>query len=193
MTTKAASNAKALRQYVHGVLKGKVAQSSTYNNFVKELQALRRKLDSGSDAAAEFSFVALIQALTSCISDLKNGSNDTILTTILSIGLWSCSKAVRGAVLELTVELIVASSTFIPNCLQVLIYSLLPPPGSPPLQPDQRGKAWSPPPLAVEVQEQVVNAVEQVGRLALVWLAPQGVKRVTLMYWLMGLPAMAVP
>eukprot|EP00879_Flechtneria_rotunda_P027592 GHRR01029563.1.p1 GENE.GHRR01029563.1~~GHRR01029563.1.p1 ORF type:complete len:775 (+),score=300.41 GHRR01029563.1:409-2733(+) len=78
---------------------------------------------------------------------------------------WCALQAVRGAVLELTVELIVASSTFIPNCLQVLIYSLLPPPGSPPLQPDQRGKAWSPPPLAVEVQEQVVNAVEQAVQL----------------------------
>jgi hypothetical protein len=45
---------------------------------------------------------------------------------------------------------------------QVLIFNLLPPPGSPPLQPDERGAAWSPPPLAVEVQAQVVDAMERV-------------------------------
>jgi hypothetical protein len=45
---------------------------------------------------------------------------------------------------------------------QVLIFNLLPPPGSPPLQPDERGAAWSAPPLAVEVQAQVVDAMERV-------------------------------
>jgi hypothetical protein len=45
---------------------------------------------------------------------------------------------------------------------QVLIFNLLPPPGSPPLQPDERGAAWSPAPLAEEVQAQVVDAMERV-------------------------------
>lgn len=45
---------------------------------------------------------------------------------------------------------------------QVLLYNLLPPPGSPPLQEDVPGEAWTPPPLAAEVQSAVVDAIEQV-------------------------------
>lgn len=62
-------------------------------SFVKELQSLRRKLESSpDDAAAEFSLIALIQALTTCVSALKEGIHDAVLTSILSISLWSCSK-----------------------------------------------------------------------------------------------------
>lgn len=46
--------------------------------------------------------------------------------------------------------------------LQVLLFNLLPPPGSPPLQPDVPGEPWVPPPQAVEVQAAVVDAIEQV-------------------------------
>jgi hypothetical protein len=53
----------------------------------------------------------------------------------------------------------------LPSRCQVLIFNLLPPPGSAPLQPDERGAAWSAPPLAVEVQAQVVDAMERVSRL----------------------------
>lgn len=63
------------------------------NSFVRELQSLRRKLENGQhDAAAEFSLVCLVQALISCASSLKEGIHDAVLTTILSIGLWSCTK-----------------------------------------------------------------------------------------------------
>ncbi|WIA18820.1 hypothetical protein OEZ85_003501 [Tetradesmus obliquus] len=160
----AKNKATALRDHVRDALKARAtgAQSPAYNNFVKELQSLRRKLESSpDDAAAEFSLIALIQALTTCVSALKEGIHDAVLTSILSISLWSCSKAVRAAVLNLVVELVVSSSTFIPNCMQVLIFNLLPPPGSPPLQPDERGAAWSAPPLAVEVQAQLVDAMER--------------------------------
>lgn len=68
----------------------------TNNSFVRELQALRRKLEAGQqDAAAEFSLVALVQALRDCASSVKEGSHDAVLTTVLSISLWSCS-AVRA-------------------------------------------------------------------------------------------------
>eukprot|EP00882_Tetradesmus_deserticola_P032296 GHRQ01036595.1.p2 GENE.GHRQ01036595.1~~GHRQ01036595.1.p2 ORF type:complete len:115 (-),score=43.76 GHRQ01036595.1:8-352(-) len=76
--------------------------SRTYDNictrsFAKELQSLRRKLESGPDAAAEFSLIALIQALTTCVSSLREGVHDAVLTTILSISLWSCSKVGASA------------------------------------------------------------------------------------------------
>lgn len=55
----------------------------------------------------------------------------------------------------------------IPYCVwlssvQVLLFNLLPPPGSPPLQEDVPGEAWVPPPVAVEVQDAVVDAIDQV-------------------------------
>lgn len=49
------------------------------------------------------------------------------------------------------------------HATQVLLFNLLPPPGSPPLQPDVPGEPWVAPPLAVEVQAAVVDAMEQVG------------------------------
>jgi hypothetical protein len=61
-------------------------------SFVKELQSLRRKLESSPDAAAEFSLIALINALKDVASCLKEGIHDAVLTTILSIGMWSCTK-----------------------------------------------------------------------------------------------------
>ncbi len=63
---------------------------------MKELQALRRKLETAHDDAAEFSLVCLIQALTACVSSLKEGIHDAVLTTILSIGLWNCSTVSSG-------------------------------------------------------------------------------------------------
>jgi hypothetical protein len=66
-------------------------------SFVKELQSLRRKLESSPDAAAEFQLVALVQALTSCVSSLKEGIHDAVLTTLLSISFWSCTKVGAAA------------------------------------------------------------------------------------------------
>jgi hypothetical protein len=60
-------------------------------SFVKELQALRRKLEAAPDDAAEFSLVCLIQAIKYCVSFLKEGRHDAVLTTVLSIGLWDCT------------------------------------------------------------------------------------------------------
>jgi hypothetical protein len=60
-------------------------------SFVKELQALRRKLEGGSDAAADFSLVSLVRALRDNAGSIKEGAHDAVLTTVLSISLWSCS------------------------------------------------------------------------------------------------------
>jgi hypothetical protein len=60
-------------------------------SFVKELQALRRKLEAGSDAAADFSLVSLVRALRDNAGSIKEGAHDAVLTTVLSISLWSCS------------------------------------------------------------------------------------------------------
>eukprot|EP00775_Hariotina_reticulata_P003857 gene3857-4114_t len=157
------SNAQRVREYVQGALqsRAKGAQSAAYNNFVKEVQALRRKLEAGPDDAAEFSLVCLIQAIKYCVSFLKEGKHDAVLTTVLSIGLWDSTQAVRQAVLDLVVEMVVASAAFIPHCMQVMIFNLLPPPGSPPLAPDTPGESWVVPPAAVPVQADVMRAMEK--------------------------------
>jgi hypothetical protein len=60
-------------------------------SFVKELQALRRKLEAGHDAAADFSLVSLVRALRDNAGAIKEGAHDAVLTTVLSISLWACS------------------------------------------------------------------------------------------------------
>eukprot|EP00878_Enallax_costatus_P023831 GHUV01025383.1.p1 GENE.GHUV01025383.1~~GHUV01025383.1.p1 ORF type:complete len:218 (+),score=54.51 GHUV01025383.1:216-869(+) len=163
--SEAARKAKAFRQHVQNAVsaRSKGAQSPQYERLISELKAQRRRLEAGHDqAAAEFHFTAIVEALASCASTLKDGSHDVLLTAVLGIPFWQCSKAVRQAVLDLAVELIVASSTFIPNCLQVFIFNLLPPPGSSKLPPDERGEPWVVPEAAVEVQEQIADAIEKV-------------------------------
>jgi hypothetical protein len=51
--------------------------------------------------------------------------------------------------------------------MQVMIYNLLPPPGSPPLAPDTPGESWVVPPAAVPVQADVMRAMEKVSCAAL--------------------------
>jgi hypothetical protein len=46
--------------------------------------------------------------------------------------------------------------------VQVLLFNLLPPPGSSPVQPDVPGEPWVPTAEAREVQAAVVDAIEQV-------------------------------
>jgi hypothetical protein len=38
-----------------------------------------------------------VQALTSCVSSLKEGIHDAVLTTLLSISFWSCTKVGAAA------------------------------------------------------------------------------------------------
>lgn len=44
------------------------------------------------DPAAEFSLVCLIQATKANVTFLREGVHDNVLTQVLSIGLWSCTK-----------------------------------------------------------------------------------------------------
>lgn len=43
-----------------------------------------------------------------------------------------------------------------------MIYNLLPPPGSSILPSDERGEAWTVPEEAIQVQAQIVDAMEKV-------------------------------
>lgn len=47
-------------------------------------------MDGRANSDAEHSLVALLSALTSCVSALKERKHDTLLSEVLSIGLWSC-------------------------------------------------------------------------------------------------------
>jgi len=68
---------------------------------------------------------------------------------------------VRAALLEALVNLMVANHAFMHNCMQAMLFSLLPPPGVA-AAPDAAGAGWEPTALALEVQGQVLDAVSKV-------------------------------
>lgn len=69
---------------------------------------------------------------------------------------------VRAALLEALVNLMVANAAFKHNCLQAMLFSLLPPPGAA-AGPDEPGAEWVPAAAALEVQGEVLEAIEKVG------------------------------
>ncbi len=72
-------------------------------------------------------------------------------------------QVVRAAVLDLMTNMMAANSAFVQSCLQVLLFSMLPPPAPPaPVDAAQLGTAWQPSEQAVEVQGQVLGAMEKV-------------------------------
>jgi hypothetical protein len=68
---------------------------------------------------------------------------------------------VCAALLDALVNLMVANGAFLNNCLQAMLFSLLPPPGVAPAQ-DVPGAAWAPSAHGLEVQGQVLDALEKV-------------------------------
>lgn len=70
---------------------------------------------------------------------------------------------VRSAVLELVSNLVVVNSAFTHTCLQLLVYSFLPPP-APPLPDAGQGK-WQPSQEDLSIQATVLNALNKVGDL----------------------------
>ena len=70
---------------------------------------------------------------------------------------------VRQGVLDLMVQMMVSNSSFTPSCLQVLMFSLLPPP-APPVA-EEPGTPWVPVPEDLAIQDEVVGALNKVGGL----------------------------
>ena len=65
------------------------------------------------------------------------------------------------AVLELVGNLVVANAAFTHTCLQLLVYSFLPPPGPPPPAEASQGE-WALSAEAAAVQAAVITTLEQV-------------------------------
>ena len=65
------------------------------------------------------------------------------------------------AVLELVGNLVVANAAFTHTCLQLLVYSFLPPPGPPPPVEASQGE-WALSAEAAAVQAAVITTLEQV-------------------------------
>lgn len=88
----------------------------------------------------------------------------------------ACTPAqeLRAALLRLVTVLVVANSALVPLCLRVLAAGLQPPPAPPAAslpQPAAGGAAaqWQPSAEAVEVQGEVVAALEKVGLLIFIF------------------------
>jgi hypothetical protein len=81
------------------------------------------------------------------------------------------AQELRAALLRLVTVLVVANSALVPLCLRVLAAGLQPPPAPPTAlqsQPAAGGAAaqqWEPSAEAVEIQGEVVAALEKVGPL----------------------------
>lgn len=72
----------------------------------------------------------------------------------------ACTQEVRSAVLELVGNLVVVNSAFTHTCLQLLVYSFLPPPSPP--QPDAGQGEWQPSEEELTIQASVLNALNKV-------------------------------
>lgn len=72
----------------------------------------------------------------------------------------------RASVLDFVTNLVVANTAFVHTCLQVLVYSFLPPPAPPPpVDPADAGKLWQPSAREAEVQAAVIAALDRVLQL----------------------------
>lgn len=73
-------------------------------------------------------------------------------------------QALRLALLDWLCHVVVANGALVQTCLQMLAYSLLPPPG-PPLPDPSPGEAWQPVAAQAAIQDEVLAATEKVGGL----------------------------
>ncbi|GBF88999.1 hypothetical protein Rsub_01498 [Raphidocelis subcapitata] len=152
-----------LRRSVLGALvaKAKGGSSAAYTTLVRDLVVLKRRLEADSaDCEAEFSLAQLLRALTGCVSSLRERKHEALLAEVLSIRVWLMPKDVRAALLDALVNLMVANGAFTHNCLQALLFSLLPPPGAA-AAADEPGAEWAPAAAALEVQGEVLCAIEK--------------------------------
>jgi len=74
----------------------------------------------------------------------------------------ACAQEVRSAVLELVGNLVVVNSAFTHTCLQLLVYSFLPPPSPP--APDAGQGQWQPSEEELDIQATVLSALNKVRR-----------------------------
>ncbi|KIY94835.1 hypothetical protein MNEG_13126 [Monoraphidium neglectum] len=153
-----------LRKSVHAALVSKAKGTSTaaYSTLVRDLSLLKRRLEADpGDCEAEFSLAQLLRALTGCVSSLRERRHDALLAEVLGMRVWALPKGVRAVLLEALVNLMVANGAFLHNCLQALLAGLVPPPAQTAAAEDEAGSEWLPSAEAVEVQGQVLEAVEK--------------------------------
>ncbi|KAI8468899.1 MAG: RNA polymerase I-specific transcription initiation factor RRN3-domain-containing protein [Monoraphidium minutum] len=124
-----------LRKSVHAALVAKAKGTSTaaYTNLVRDLAALKRRLEADDgDAEASFSLTQLLRALGGCVATLRERKHDALLGEVLGLRMWLATAEVRAALLEVVVNLMVANGAFTHNCLQAMLLGLLPPPAAMP-------------------------------------------------------------
>uniref|UniRef100_A0A7S3QYM0 Uncharacterized protein n=1 Tax=Dunaliella tertiolecta TaxID=3047 RepID=A0A7S3QYM0_DUNTE len=157
-----------LHEYVQHALSKQGINTGAYKNFVKEFSALRKKAEqSGSELEVKM-LTNLLHTLKNLVSLLRERTHDALMSEVLGIKLWNTAPEVRCAVLELVGNLVVVNSAFTHTCLQLLVYSFLPPPSPP--QPDAGQGEWQPSQQELNIQASVLNALNKM--LALVPTAP---------------------
>eukprot|EP00798_Chlamydomonas_sp_ICE-L_P000589 gene589-2011_t len=160
-----------LRQYTYRALTCKGTDNTAYNDFLREFRSLRKRNEKEHDEATELMLTNLILALLDCVSVVKERKHDKMVSEVLGIQLWRVGNNVQNAVVELVTSLVVANAAFTHTCLQMLIFSFLPPPGSHANGGDNEGNGtWEQTHEAVAAHAVVLGAMQKV--LALVPTAP---------------------
>ncbi|CAL8468014.1 g7552 [Coccomyxa elongata] len=149
--------------------KGGLRRASSYNNLVEQIRRIKEKALGTKDEEQVEYLTSVLDALTSCVSSLHEREHESLLNEIFGISIWQATPELRAALLRLVTHLVVANSALMPLCLRVLAMGLQPPPTPPTEQQSTASGAhsqeWRPPPELVEIQGQVIAALEKVLRL----------------------------
>ena len=92
--------AAALLSYVGRALvsKAKGTDATSYNNLVKELGSMRKKLEKPKgieDVATSQLLTNMLTAITGNVSSLRERRHDSLLNEVLGIKIWSCQPIIR--------------------------------------------------------------------------------------------------
>ncbi|KAK9901703.1 hypothetical protein WJX75_009400 [Coccomyxa subellipsoidea] len=167
-----------LRLHVKEAVRSKSHKSglrpASYKNLVEQIQRIKEKALGSKDEEQVEYLTTVLDALTTCVSSLHEREHESLLNEVFDISIWQATPDLRAALLRLVTHLVVANSSLVPLCLRVLAMGLQPPP-TPPVQlaPGETvasSEQWEPSPEIVEIQGQVIAALEKV--LTLVPTAP---------------------
>lgn len=138
------------------------SQSGHYTQLLQNIDdcvaALADRVD---DVEEERGLASLLLAVERCVSLLRPKAHDSLVAKVLALRPWGCPPGLRAALLSLVAHMALASGQILPHCLAKLVEWVLPARDAPLNLSDHSGP-WSPPPEALEIQDQVLACLHHV-------------------------------
>ncbi|GLC47104.1 hypothetical protein PLESTF_001444200 [Pleodorina starrii] len=117
-----------LNAFVAGALQ---KRDTSYEELKSLLRECRKRVEQEPDnEEAVTQLVTLIGSISANVSSIHERKHEAVVADVLGIKLWNSAPVVISAVLDFTRNLVVANSAFTHTCLQLIVYSFTPPPGS---------------------------------------------------------------